>query len=128
MTKRPRACTQIEVETIHKMGQLIWVYIYFRTLHNKNLELFYSLILSNPTKYMPVAYTPTVGEACQKFGKMPLFTRGCYVCIEDRGNIVNVLKEYAARPAPPRTLVLATRTLNAKGHPRVTHYRCAEST
>ena len=36
------------------------------------------------------------GEACQKFGNMPQFARGCYVSIEDRGNFVAVLKDYAA--------------------------------
>ena len=42
-----------------------------------------------------VAYTPTVGEACQKFGKMPFYSRGCYVSIQDRGNVKAVLQEYA---------------------------------
>ena len=42
-----------------------------------------------------MAYTPTVGEACQKFGKMPFYPRGCYVSILDRGNVKAVLQEYA---------------------------------
>jgi malate dehydrogenase (oxaloacetate-decarboxylating)(NADP+) len=37
-----------------------------------------------------------VGEACQKFGKMPFYPRGCYVSITDRGNIKKVLEDYAA--------------------------------
>jgi hypothetical protein len=41
-------------------------------------------------------YTPTVGEACQKFGQMPFYSRGCYVSITDRGNLKAVLLDYAA--------------------------------
>jgi len=44
---------------------------------------------------LPVVYTPTVGEACQKFGKLPFYNRGCYVSIADRGNFRAVLEDYA---------------------------------
>eukprot|EP00944_MAST-04C_sp_MAST-4C-sp1_P010063 g10063.t1 len=86
----------VELDGILALGHKIWAYVYFRVLHNRNPDLLYALILTDPKKYMPVAYTPTVGEACQKFGLLPQFARGCYVSIEDRGNIVAVLKDYAA--------------------------------
>ena len=44
---------------------------------------------------LPVVYTPTVGEACQKFGLLPQFSRGCYVSLSDRGRVREVLEEYA---------------------------------
>ena len=86
----------VELDGVLAIGHKIWAYVYFRVLHNRNPDLLYALILTDPKKYMPVAYTPTVGEACQKFGLLPQFARGCYVSIEDRGNIVAVLKDYAA--------------------------------
>ena len=49
---------------------------------------------------LPVAYTPTVGEACQKFGLMHQFPRGCYVCVADKGNLKAVLEEYASYHLP----------------------------
>mmetsp|Transcript_87446 Transcript_87446/g.155094 ORF Transcript_87446/g.155094 Transcript_87446/m.155094 type:complete len:600 (+) Transcript_87446:76-1875(+) len=73
----------------------IMAHIYMRMLYNKDLHLFYATLLASPTKLLPVVYTPTVGEACQKFGKMPFYRRGCYVSITDRGNIKSVLEEYA---------------------------------
>jgi len=45
---------------------------------------------------LPVVYTPTVGEACQKFGKMPFYRRGCYLSIRDRGSFRQILEEYAS--------------------------------
>ena len=38
-------------------------------------------------------YTPTVGEACQKFGQLPMYSRGCYLSIKDLGNLKAVLAE-----------------------------------
>merc|ERR1711871_1188309 len=57
---------------------------------------YYAALIHNPPMLLPVVYTPTVGEACQKFGKMPFYPRGCYVTISDRGNFKNVLEDYAA--------------------------------
>ena len=54
-----------------------------------------STILAQPAVLLPVMYTPTVGEACQKFGRLPLYSRGCYVSVEDKGNLKAVLAEYA---------------------------------
>eukprot|EP00966_Prymnesium_polylepis_P120556 2785861-Prymnesium_polylepis.1 len=50
---------------------------------------------------LPVVYTPTVGEACQKFGLLPQFPRGCYVSLSDRGRVREVLEEYAKAELAP---------------------------
>jgi len=77
------------------IGHNIWAYMYMRVLYKKNLNVFFGCLLAEPAMLMPVVYTPTVGEACQKFGLMPFHTRGCYVGINQRGNIKNVLLDYA---------------------------------
>ena len=87
---RTVAEARVELAGIMALGHNLWAYAYFRVLHNRSPDLLYALILTDPKKYMPIAYTPTVGEACQKFGLMPQFARGCYVSIEDRGNIAAV--------------------------------------
>jgi len=51
--------------------------------------------MAQPAELLPAVYTPSVGEACQKFGKLPLYRRGCYLSIADRGNFKKVLEEYA---------------------------------
>ena len=50
---------------------------------------------------LPVVYTPTVGEACQKFGLLPQYPRGCYISLSERGRVREVLEEYARAELPP---------------------------
>merc|ERR1719456_1707909 len=82
------------------LGHNLWAYAYLRALSAKNVDLYYGMLLAEPALLLPVAYTPTVGEACQKFGCMPLFPRGCYVSVTDRGNLKAVLQEYAEQNLP----------------------------
>lgn len=37
---------------------------------------------------------PTVGEACQKYHQLPLRTRGLYLTLHDRGNILKKLQAW----------------------------------
>jgi len=84
-----------EVRGIMSLGHNIWAYAYIRKLYATNPNLYYGMLAADPALLLPVAYTPTVGEACQKYGKMPFYPRGCYVAISDRGNVKAVLQEYA---------------------------------
>jgi len=86
-----------EVHALASLGHFLWAYMYLRTLCAKDMNVYYGMLLADPSFLLPVAYTPTVGEACQKYGMMPLTERGCYVSITDRGNLKAVLAEYAAK-------------------------------
>lgn len=85
----------IEVKAIMMLGHDLWAYAYMRKLYTKNEAVYYGALLKDPITLLPVVYTPTVGEACQKFGKLPMGRRGCYVSIANRDNIRGVLEEYA---------------------------------
>jgi len=84
-----------EVHSLLSLGHDLWVYAYMRKLYDRSPDLYFATIAAEPAKLLPAVYTPTVGEACQKFGKMPLYRRGCYLCISDRGHFKEVLREYA---------------------------------
>src|SRR5262245_41458377 len=43
-------------------------YIYLVNLLDHNETLFYRTTMSDPARFLPIVYDPTVGEACQKFG------------------------------------------------------------
>jgi len=85
-----------EVAAVMSLGHNLWAYAYMRMLYSKAPDIFYAALLQKPSELLPVVYTPTVGEACQKFGKMPMYGRGCYVSIKHKGNVKKVLEEYAA--------------------------------
>jgi malate dehydrogenase (oxaloacetate-decarboxylating)(NADP+) len=43
-------------------------YIYLSSLQDRNVKLFYALVMQNIEEMAPIIYTPTVGQACQRFG------------------------------------------------------------
>lgn len=69
-------------------------YIYLSELQDRNERLFYQLLMSDPAQYMPLVYTPTVGEACQKFGHIMRRPKGLYVSLKRRGKIKDVLRNW----------------------------------
>jgi malate dehydrogenase (oxaloacetate-decarboxylating)(NADP+) len=70
-------------EQIEFLTKPINKYIYLQQLLDNNETLFFRTIMDNPVKYMPVIYTPTVGEACTKFGHILRRPRGVYISIEN---------------------------------------------
>src|SRR6202012_2638801 len=50
-----------------------------------------AVLMSDPATYMPIVYTPTVGEACQKFGHIFRQSRGIYLPITARGRLKELL-------------------------------------
>lgn len=69
-------------------------YVYLLQLLDNNETLFFRTIMNNPVKYMPIIYTPTVGDACIQFGHLFRRPRGMYISINDKGNIKNILKNW----------------------------------
>ena len=69
-------------------------YIYLSALQDNDETLYYKTLMSDPAHFMPLVYTPTVGEACQKFGHILRRPRGLYLSIKRRGGIREVLRNW----------------------------------
>jgi malate dehydrogenase (oxaloacetate-decarboxylating)(NADP+) len=69
-------------------------YIYLVGLLDTDETLFYKVAMSDPARFLPVLYDPTVGEACLKFGHIFRRPRGIYLSLKDKGNMRAVLKNW----------------------------------
>lgn len=69
-------------------------YIYLTGLSDRNETLFYRVIMSDPKRFVPIVYDPTIAEACLKFGHIYRRSKGMYVSIDMRGRVAEVLRNW----------------------------------
>ncbi len=69
-------------------------YIYLINLLDHNETLFYRTVMSDPTRFLPIVYDPTIAEACLKFGHIYRQARGMYLSITRRGKVKEILRNW----------------------------------
>src|ERR1700758_3926812 len=79
---------------IANLGDDLLKYLVLSDLQARNERLFYAVLMSDPATYMPIVYTPTVGEACQKFGHIFRTARGMYLPISAKGRLQQILRNW----------------------------------
>lgn len=73
-------------------------YVYLRNIQDVNENLFYAMLVKHTSELMPIVYTPTVGEACEKFSHTYRGTlRGLYISLLDAGSIREILDNWPSK-------------------------------
>ncbi|MFW6084203.1 MAG: NAD-dependent malic enzyme [Gemmatimonadota bacterium] len=69
-------------------------YIFMMALLDRNETLFYRTLLDHLREFLPIVYTPTVGQAALEYGHIFRRPHGLYVTADDRGRIPEVLANW----------------------------------
>ena len=72
-------------------------YIYLIGLADRNETLFYRTLMSDPARFVPIVYDPTVADACLAFGHVYRRARGMYITRLMKGRIAEVLRNWPTR-------------------------------
>jgi malate dehydrogenase (oxaloacetate-decarboxylating)(NADP+) len=72
-------------------------YIYLASLLDNDETLFYRTLMSDPARFLPIVYDPTIGEACLKFGHIYRRARGLYLSITRKGHVKEVLRNWPVK-------------------------------
>jgi malate dehydrogenase (oxaloacetate-decarboxylating)(NADP+) len=82
------------MENYQRLEDPLEKYIYLTAIADRNMTLFYRVLMDNLLEMTPIMYTPTVGHACQEFGHIYRKNRGMYLNLNHKGRIHDVLQNW----------------------------------
>ncbi len=66
-------------------------YAFLRDLEDSNETLFYAILTQHIAELLPLVYTPTVGEGCQRFSEIWRKPRGLFLSYPNKHRIIEIL-------------------------------------
>ena len=69
-------------------------YVYLVGLADRNETLFYKTLMSDPARFVPIVYDPTIADACLTFGHIYRRSRGMYLTRHMKGRMAEVLRNW----------------------------------
>ena len=82
---------QRRMKALADQGTAFNKYSFLRELQDTNETLFYALLVRNVEAMLPLVYTPTVGEGCQRFSEIWRKPRGVFLSYPNRDRIDQIL-------------------------------------
>jgi len=85
------------LEHLRRLPDDLEKYVNLNALHDRNETLFFRVVTDHLDEILPLIYTPTVGLACQQFGRIFQRPRGLFISANDRGRVAAVLRNWPKR-------------------------------
>ncbi|HYA59505.1 MAG TPA: NAD-dependent malic enzyme [Burkholderiaceae bacterium] len=85
------------VQTVRAKSDSLERYSYLSAIQNENETLFFRAVRDNLHEFLPLIYTPTVGQACLEWSRLYIRPRGLYLTPEHRGKIADILLRWPQR-------------------------------
>lgn len=80
------------MEDFYEQPTALAKYRWLQSIQDTDEHLYYAVLRKNLFRTLPYIYTPTVGEACEKWTSVYRHTpRGVYVSLNDRGRVRSLL-------------------------------------
>ncbi len=106
----PPTVTTIERQLVRVLGNIrrkatnLEKYIFLTSLQDRNMTLFYRVLMENIEELTPIVYTPTVGEACLEYSNILRRPHGIFITANDKGRVARLLRN--ARTPDVRIIVV----------------------
>ncbi len=79
------------MQALNQMHSSFLKYSFLRDLQDTNETLFYALLVRYMDQLLPLVYTPTVGEGCQRFSEIWRKPRGLFLSYPNKDRIEQIL-------------------------------------
>jgi malate dehydrogenase (oxaloacetate-decarboxylating) len=81
------------LQVLREFGTDFERYAFLRDLQDSNETLFYAMLVRNLEEMLPLVYTPTVGEGCQRLSEIWRRPRGLFLSYPNKDKIREILAD-----------------------------------